>query len=530
MDDKLSTLALVVAVTVVLCIAFTFGVLFTLYSAARIRGIKGGAEDENIVKELKRRYLGKDTGENKNGKNAHGAPYVPLTESQKEEVRTAYAKRRRRVRIGTIISNVVFILAMIVIVAVSAVAISFRAGGGQFFIHDTAYLVVKTQSMSYKNENNPYCDQLPDNQISAYTLISVKKLSDDYEIQLYDIIAYVNDGTTYVHRVVEIDSSDGETVYTAMGDANTGSFTFETALKRSSIIGVYTGFNSFACGVACSYFQSDIGIIALAFVFLFLAAADLSLGRVDANLEKRITFLLAPDRNKGAAERENAEEDNEGDEEEEDELAPAYEYDGAKEIAPFPASTSASESEAPRFAPAEQPAAPEEQGQESSAAEQDGRYVNYRYRRSFTAKLIQSGGDAKNYYSALKNELLSYGLKSRTSWKYETFRRGRKALARLQIRGRTLCLCLAQDGSEQSGSYKAEDNAHRPSLADTPLVYRIKSARACKNARRLISVLMSGQGLERRDMQELDYAASLVFEDDVQLLSKGLIKPVGGKK
>ena len=52
----------------------------------------------------------------------------------------------------------------------------------------------------------------------------------------------------------------------------------------------------------------------------------------------------------------------------------------------------------------------------------DGEHIKYiiiKYKKSFTAKLIQSDDEVKSYYSSLKNELLSYdGVKSRISWKY----------------------------------------------------------------------------------------------------------------
>ena len=58
-----------------------------------------------------------------------------------------------------------------------------------------------------------------------------------------------------------------------------------------------------------------------------------------------------------------------------------------------------------------------------------------RYRRSFQSRLIQSQGNVQEYYNVLKNALLSYkGVKSRTSWNYEAYNRGRVHVAKMNAK------------------------------------------------------------------------------------------------
>lgn len=280
-NEKLFCLAVIIAIIVVLCIAVTFAITFALYSAARTRCINGGLEDAEIIQDLKRKYFGRE---------ASGAT---LTDEERETVRSSLAKKSKRSKIGKMVGNVVFAVFMVIIVAITIVAVVFRAQGGQFFFGDTAYLVVRTDSMSYKSESNPYYEYLPDNQIEVYSLISINKLDDDDEIEVFDIIAYTYDGTTYVHRVVNINTfEDGTVTYQAMGDTNIGSFSFELCLSRESILGIYTGNAQFVNGVLLLYLQSNIGIISLVFAFLFLLAADICIGRIDACVQKRIEYLL----------------------------------------------------------------------------------------------------------------------------------------------------------------------------------------------------------------------------------------------
>ena len=69
----------------------------------------------------------------------------------------------------------------------------------------------------------------------------------------------------------------------------------------------------------------------------------------------------------------------------------------------------------------------------------DGSKVFVKERRSFEAKLIQSSSKVQEYYSILKNTLLSYiKVKSRISWKYDAYSIGKIKLAKMQIRDYSL--------------------------------------------------------------------------------------------
>lgn len=153
------------------------------------------------------------------------------------------------------------------------------------------------------------------------------------------------------------------------------------------------------------------------------------------------------------------------------------------------------------------------------------RYIIIRYSRSFLAKLIQSDDETKSYYEELKNEIMSYGVKSRISWRYESFRHAKKLLIKMQMRGKTLCLCFALSASDYAESkYKVEDYSEVKVLEDTPCLYRIKNARRCRYAKDLIADVMKKYGLERGEEQTLSYAYELPYEETAALVSKGLIK------
>lgn len=166
---------------------------------------------------------------------------------------------------------------------------------------------------------------------------------------------------------------------------------------------------------------------------------------------------------------------------------------------------------------------------ELAMVEENGkvRYIIIKYSKSFQAKLIQSDGETKNYYSRIKNCLLSYGgVKSRISWKWEAFRIGRKTVAKLRMRGKTLSVALALDPARyEDTKYIVESLAEVKSYAETPCLYKIKNERRLKYCAELIDVVMAENGLTAGlAMQDEDYAAQFPFETTEALIERKLIK------
>lgn len=191
-------------------------------------------------------------------------------------------------------------------------------------------------------------------------------------------------------------------------------------------------------------------------------------------------------------------------------------------------------------APAEEPVEEElEEEDESSEVEEEEqtiteisengvtRIIVIRYNKSFTAKLIQSDDRVKNYYSEIKNCLLSYSnVKNRMSWKWESFRIGRKTIAKIRMRGKTLSLVLALDPTQfENTKYLVESVADIASYADTPSLYRIKNDRRLQYAKELIEKLLTEEGVEvDADVATVDYAKEFPYEDTPQLIKRELIK------
>ena len=158
----------------------------------------------------------------------------------------------------------------------------------------------------------------------------------------------------------------------------------------------------------------------------------------------------------------------------------------------------------------------EEEARRAAAARHE---VEIRYRRSFMSRYIQAEPYVQDYYTEIKNLLLSYrGVKSRVSWSKESFKCGRAHIAKMDVKGKSLYLYLAIDPALLEGS------KYRFAVAkgDCPVLMKIKSDRKFKHATELIEMLMAELGLVKTETEHVDY--HLPHEDTDALIARGLIK------
>ncbi len=155
-------------------------------------------------------------------------------------------------------------------------------------------------------------------------------------------------------------------------------------------------------------------------------------------------------------------------------------------------------------------------------------HIPYSY--SFVARLIQSPDSTKRYYSALKNELLSYRpVKSRISWRYDTYNLGRLQLVRMAVRGKNLFLYLSLDPREYPYEiYHQVDKGNARAFRKVPMRICVKSDLGLRRAIFLIGEAMRGAAIEKREIEPIDYAAWYGYLDTEALIEKELVKPLDG--
>lgn len=149
-----------------------------------------------------------------------------------------------------------------------------------------------------------------------------------------------------------------------------------------------------------------------------------------------------------------------------------------------------------------------------------------RYKRSFRAKIIESADAVKESYFALKNALLSYaGMSSQVSWSNDRFFMAGETVARISVRGKTLCLYLDLDPAAYPASvYHQRAVGDTKQYEKTPMMVKVKSATALKRALQLVAILMERLGTVSIERAPVDYAEEFAFRSQEELIQEGLIK------
>ena len=118
----------------------------------------------------------------------------------------------------------------------------------------------------------------------------------------------------------------------------------------------------------------------------------------------------------------------------------------------------------------------------------------------FNKKLLSLTSEKKEFFSDIHNELASYKIKYRISFKGITYRLGRKTLAKITVRGLTLKLHLALDVNEYPETVYFQENLEGVvAYKDVPFTVKIKSNRGKNNAIKLISSLAEKNGLIKKE-------------------------------
>ena len=184
----------------------------------------------------------------------------------------------------------------------------------------------------------------------------------------------------------------------------------------------------------------------------------------------------------------------------------------------------AAEEEAPAA-----PAMPKAKPDRVVIAETDanGNVIYSAYKKSFTARVIQSPDEVQERYEVLKNALLSYKkVNSRISWSYDSIKSGRKQLAKFAIRGKSLCLFLAIDPATlENSKYNVADAGSSKKYETVPCRLRLSSKRSIKWGLELIEKLAEQEGLVKNPKYK-EQSWRSENETTESLIEKGLIKKI----
>lgn len=128
----------------------------------------------------------------------------------------------------------------------------------------------------------------------------------------------------------------------------------------------------------------------------------------------------------------------------------------------------------------------------------------------FQTRMIDASKEMKDNYNELKNELISWGLKSRISNSGDTFRLHCKTYCKLTIAGKSLKLYLALNPDEYDNTTLPFQNVKDKNIyKEIPLAFKVRSGLSMRRAKALIRDACEIDDLEQDRIPSIDWAEDL---------------------
>lgn len=528
--SNLEAISLAVSITVIVLLVVAFGALFYLYYKYYGKCIDKKVEDTYITKEVileNKKYFSKTEETINDGKTT-----IEYKKENTKKLSVNIQEGKKSANIIKIIANTVLIIVYAIFLGFMGFAIYVRASGQLFMMSDTAYLIIKSGSMSEINEaNQDLIDKNIDNQIQTYALIGIEKVEKS-DIKLYDIMAFKDpDGNIIVHRIVHIHEENGQILYTTQGDANKGSAGYEINLSYEDFIGRYNGFQNVGLGLFIYYMQSGIGMItiSLALVLIgFYDVLDIYLGKkislrkneIIVKLENEIDYAILNEKEIHYLDWAKSK-DNET-----YELIDLNKVNEAKDEKTIEEQVEELDKKAAdqvEEAKDNDDDILEENKSHLFTSTGEPRKTKEYERISFSERFLTIDKELQTKYNALKSEIISYGVKSRISATGDTYRLHKKTYCKIAISGKNLKLYLALDYNDyKDTTYPIKDVGNKGVYADIPVVLKVRSDLSLKRAKELIKDCMSKDDLIQKEVVDFDHYSELKtkilnhIQDDVE--------------
>lgn len=148
-------------------------------------------------------------------------------------------------------------------------------------------------------------------------------------------------------------------------------------------------------------------------------------------------------------------------------------------------------------------------------------------RTKFINKMKFTSDKTKEYYSQIKNLLLSYGTKNKVARRNEAFRKS-GLIAKISISGKSLRLHLPLDPNDEerfpTSKYHQISLANKKQYSEVPFTLKIKSDRALKRALELIELVCLEKPLKKkRKYEETDFTKDLQVDGEAIFEKLGLL-------
>jgi hypothetical protein len=117
------------------------------------------------------------------------------------------------------------------------------------------------------------------------------------------------------------------------------------------------------------------------------------------------------------------------------------------------------------------------------------------------------------------------GVKTKISWKFDSYNKGRDQLFKMKLRGKTILLYCALDPEEFDKSKYHHDSINAKIFAEVPMLLKIKSGLGLRKAKEIVDIVMAKFGIEPDPKAvKVDYVAEYPYAETEELLARKLVK------
>lgn len=132
----------------------------------------------------------------------------------------------------------------------------------------------------------------------------------------------------------------------------------------------------------------------------------------------------------------------------------------------------------------------------------------------FTDRMKNADPELKSNYNELKSEIMSYGVKCRTSNSGDTFRLHKVTYIKMTVAGKGLKLYMALDPKDYaSTTLPVQDASDKKIYEAIPLVFKVKSDLSMRRAKQLIADVFEKANLEQGKVEPHNWADELTNDD-----------------
>jgi hypothetical protein len=211
-----------------------------------------------------------------------------------DEELTTEQKKPRTSCIGSILSNVVALLVCVALLVAFGFSVYMHTTEGKAANGIPSLKVVKSASMSVKNEKNTYLvDNDLNDQIQTFDIVVTRHLPAEEDLKLYDVVVYREGDTNIIHRIVGIEEPNEKHPdcrhFLLQGDAV--SIPDQFPVLYSQMQGIYQGERIPYVGSFILFMQSPAGWLCILLVAFAMIATPLLERKLKQAADKRLQSI-----------------------------------------------------------------------------------------------------------------------------------------------------------------------------------------------------------------------------------------------